>query len=144
MLNEETSDERPEIQPAFQIEHSRLRADGRNMTTGMTHAAADWSRPERTSREEQLRVARAGARLLYREGARRVWLFGSMAKGRRLGVHSDFDYATEGLPPGRYLGCLGVLLQEMPLPVDLVELESASPFLRARVASEGLLLPDEN
>jgi len=64
----------------------------------MIRALPAWPRPDRVERKEQLAVAAAGARLLYSRGARRVWLFGSIAKGRKLGVHSDFDFATEGLP----------------------------------------------
>lgn len=101
-----------------------------------------WPRPERIGHEEALAAAAEGADFLQQRGARQVWLFGSIAKGRRLGVHSDFDFATAGLPPDRYLNCLGVLLQTMPLPVDLVELESASEFLRERIFSEGVCLRD--
>src|SRR5437667_2996412 len=101
-----------------------------------------WHRAHAINREKQLAVAAEAARLLHRAGAKRVWLFGSVAKGRRLGVHSDFDFATEGLPPERYFGCLGALLQRLPLPVDLVELESASEMLRQRVLAEGMILPN--
>ena len=104
----------------------------------MNRTTYDWPRPARIGRKEQLEAASEGARLLYAAGANRVWLFGSVAKGRRLGVHSDFDFATEGLPPERYFGCLGTLLQRLPLPVDLVELESASEMLRQRVRAEGI------
>jgi predicted nucleotidyltransferase len=90
--------------------------------------------------EEQRELARLTADFLRGRGARCVWLFGSMAKGRKLGVHSDFDFAVEGLPPEMFLGALGTLLQILPLPVDLVEMESASPFLRERILSEGVLL----
>ena len=101
----------------------------------------NWPRPERVSRAEQLAAATEAAQFLYARGAQRVWLFGSIAKGRRLGVHSDFDFATEGLPPASYLNCLGTLLQKLPLPLDLVELESASEFFRQRILSEGIQLP---
>jgi len=104
-------------------------------------AVRNWPRPERVNREEQLAVAAEAAHFLYARGAHRVWLFGSIAKGRRLGVHSDFDFATEGLPTESYLNCLGTLLQKLPLPLDLVELESASEFLRQRIMSEGIFLP---
>ena len=77
---------------------------------------------------------------LRAQGARRVWLFGSLAKGRKPGVHSDFDFAVEGLPAERFLGSLGWLLQKLPRPVDLVEMESASDFLRERILADGLLL----
>ena len=100
-----------------------------------------WPRPERVGRQEQLATASEAAQFLYARGAERVLLFGSIAKGKRLGVHSDFDFATEGLPPANYLNCLGTLLQKMPLPLDLVELESASAFLRQRILAEGIPLP---
>ena len=104
----------------------------------MNRTTYDWPRPARIGRKEQLEAASEGARLLYAAGANRVWLFGSVGKGQMLGVHSDFDFATEGLPPERYFGCLGALLQRLPLPVDLVELESASEMLRQRVLAEGI------
>jgi predicted nucleotidyltransferase len=100
-----------------------------------------WPLPERVGHEEALAAATDGAQFLYRAGAHRVWLFGSIAKGRKLGVHSDFDFATEGLPPAKYLHCLGSLLMTMPLPVDLVELESASAMFRQRILDEGVVLP---
>ncbi len=104
-------------------------------------APRSWPRPERVEPAEQLTAADEAAQFLYRRGAKRVWLFGSIAKGRRLGVHSDFDFAVEGLPPASYLNCLGILLQKLPLPLDLVEWESASAFLRERILAEGILLP---
>lgn len=103
-----------------------------------------WPRPERIDPKEALAAASEGAVFLYERGARRVWLFGSIAKRKRLGVHSDFDFATEGLPSENYLSCLGTLLQTMPLPVDIVELESASEMFRQRILSEGILLPYAN
>jgi len=106
--------------------------------------AQRWLRAKPITREEQLAAAAAGARLLYEAGAERVWLFGSVAKRRRPGVHSDFDFATQGLPSDRYFNCLGELLQRLPLPVDLVELESASEPFRERILSEGIILPHAN
>lgn len=46
--------------------------------------------------------------------------------------------SIEGLPTERLVGCLGCLLQWLPLPVDLVDLESASPQLRDRIVKEGV------
>lgn len=89
---------------------------------------------------DDARAVREAAILLRDNGARAVWLFGSVAKGRAPTVHSDFDFAVEGLPAGRFLGCLGQLLQQLPRPVDLVDLDRASASLRARVRQEGILL----
>ena len=57
-------------------------------------------------------------------------------------MHTDFDFAVEGLAPGAFFGCLGTLLQLMPLPVDLVELETAPSALRSRILREGILLQE--
>lgn len=48
-----------------------------------------------------MELARRGAAYLYRSGARKVWVFGSVAKGRRLDFRSDIDFAVEGLASER-------------------------------------------
>jgi predicted nucleotidyltransferase len=98
---------------------------------------------ERT-RDEWMAVAREGARRLYRHGARRVWLFGSLARGRRLDARSDLDFAVEGLPPAKYLPALGELLQTLPCDVDLVEWERAPEGLRQNVERARILLANED
>ena len=59
-----------------------------------------------TLSDEDRAAVRFAARHLYSAGAQRVWLFGSLAKGRKPGVHSDFDFAVEGLPPEKLFGCV--------------------------------------
>ena len=93
-----------------------------------------------TLSDEDRAAVQFAARHLYSAGARRVWLFGSLAKGRKPGVHSDFDFAVEGLPPEKLFGCVGYLLQKLPQPVDIVEMECASEFLANRVREEGVEL----
>ena len=93
-----------------------------------------------TLNDEDRAAVQFAARHLYSAGARRVWLFGSLAKGRKPGVHSDFDFAVEGLPPEKLFGCVGHLLQKLPRPVDIVEMECASEFLAGRVREEGVEL----
>jgi predicted nucleotidyltransferase len=87
-----------------------------------------------TLSDEDRAAVQFATRHLYSAGARRVWLFGSLAKGRKPGVHSDFDFAVEGLPPEKLFGCVGHLLQKLPRPVDIVEMECASDFLCGRKA----------
>jgi predicted nucleotidyltransferase len=84
------------------------------------------------------------AQFLRRQGAAKVWLFGSLAKGRRPTVHSDFDFAVEGLPGERLFGSVGHLLQVLPRPVDVVELETCSDLLRQQVLEHGILLTNED
>lgn len=89
-------------------------------------------------------LARRGAALLYRDGAEKVWVFGSVAKGRRLDFRSDIDFAVEGLAPEKFLR-LGAELEELlAFAVDLVEIEKVRPALRAQIEGDGILLPREN
>lgn len=77
--------------------------------------------------------------LLAAQGARRVWLFGSLAWG---GVHegSDIDLATQGLAYEDLTRAQGELLQAAPCSADLVRIEEAPDSLAARIRSEGRLL----
>jgi uncharacterized protein len=99
--------------------------------------------PASLSRDDQQYI-RLAARFLREQGAKRVWLFGSLAKGRQPTVHSDFDFAVEGLPGDRLFGSVGHLLQILPRPVDIVEFENCSPLLRDQILEYGIILHDEN
>jgi predicted nucleotidyltransferase len=90
---------------------------------------------------EQIQLA---GHFLRKQGAAKVWLFGSLAKGKQPTVHSDFDFAVEGLPGDRLFGSIGHLLQVLPRPVDIVEIESCSPLLRQQILEHGILLSDED
>lgn len=82
-------------------------------------------------------LIQTAARVLLEEGAREVYVFGSMAEGRwRPG--SDLDLAVEGLPAARYYHAVGRLLRELRVPVDLLPLESESPLIRRLRASGSL------
>ena len=107
------------------------------------HDSAAHSLPASLSSEDQ-RYIRLAARFLREQGAKRVWLFGSLAKGRRPTVHSDFDFAVEGLPGDRLFGSVGHLLQILPRPVDVVEIESCPELLRNQIFEHGIVLDDEN
>ena len=89
-------------------------------------------------------LARRGAAFLYSHGAGRVWVFGSVAKGRRLDFRSDVDFAVEGLAPELFLR-LGAQLEELlDFPVDLVEIERADDVLRNQIIGHGILIPRED
>ena len=87
---------------------------------------------------------RLAAKFLREQGAQRVWLFGSLAKGCRPSDHSDFDFAVEGLPADRLFGSVGHLLQILPRSVDVVEFESCSRLLREQILEHGIVLDYEN
>ncbi len=101
--------------------------------------AAERERQERTHLAVQ--AAEACARLLVeRYGARRVYLFGSLATGRAGHACSDIDLAAEGLGRGRvYWRALAQLWARLPpgIELDLVPLEDADPELAERILKEG-------
>src|ERR1043165_4596788 len=97
--------------------------------------------PASLSSDDKQYIRLAG-KFLRKQGAKRVWLFGSLAKGRRPTVHSDFDFAVEGLPPDRLFGSVGHLLQVLPRPVDIVELECCSSLLRQQILEHGIILAE--
>jgi predicted nucleotidyltransferase len=99
--------------------------------------------PASVSSDDQRHI-RLAARFLREQGAKRVWLFGSLAKGRRPTVHSDFDFAVEGLPGDKLFGSVGHLLQVLPRDVDVVEFESCPPLLRQQILEHGIIIDDEN
>jgi predicted nucleotidyltransferase len=87
-------------------------------------------------------LARRGAAELYRLGAKRVWLFGSLAKGRTLDERSDLDFAVEGLPPELLFRAWSEVEALLECPIDLVEWERATASLRAVIERERVLLPE--
>lgn len=120
------------------------------MTEIQTYART-WRRrlaAERSRHRELAAAAHASlqgcARLLVDElGARRVYLFGSLAgQAGRFGPRSDIDLAVEGLAPELHWRALRALADELPpgLEVDLVPLEEAVPSLRRHVLESGELL----
>jgi uncharacterized protein len=109
-----------------------------------------WRRRWAEEREEDERLAeRARALLpvlakhLKAYGAKRVFLFGSLAEGR---FHrgSDIDLAAEGLPPGAVIYRAASELDELaaPFEVQLVPLEDADESLRRKVLERGVLVDD--
>lgn len=71
---------------------------------------------------------------------RRVWLFGSMAKGRRPDFRSDIDFAVEGLPAIAHYRALSQIDAAVSLPADLVRWEDADTTLRDQIRETGILV----
>jgi len=74
---------------------------------------------------------------------RRIWLFGSRARGEAR-ERSDIDLAIEAPEAGRreWLDVCRLVEEEADtlLPIDLIRLEDVSEGLRARVRAEGQVL----
>ena len=115
------------------------------VTVSIEEAAASWRRrdAERRARAGEragaLRSRLPAARrlLMERYQARRVILFGSLARGD-LTERSDVDLAVEGLRTDAYFTALADLTGLFDSPVDLVEIERATPSLLARLQYEGV------
>lgn len=77
------------------------------------------------------------ARILRAQGAREVYLFGSVAAGRARDV-SDVDLAVTGLPPERFFRALGLAADALDRPLTLVDLDEDTPFTRYLKAGQEL------
>ena len=96
-------------------------------------------------RAAALAAARRAADLLVRRyGARRVYLFGSLAGTGSVVFHpaSDIDLAVEGLPGEGFWEALVAVDAVMPRghAADVSELESVRPYIKAAVLERGVLL----
>ena len=101
----------------------------RRLEVARLEAGADRARRLRACLPEAVRRLRE-------RGARRVWLFGSLAEGRARAT-SDVDLGVEGLPDVGYFEVLGDMMGLFGCAVDLVRLEAASDSLRERILSSG-------
>ncbi|MBM3269206.1 MAG: nucleotidyltransferase domain-containing protein [Candidatus Sericytochromatia bacterium] len=83
----------------------------------------------------------AAERLATTLGARRIFLFGSLARGIRFDEHSDVDLAVEGIPPQRRFEAT-LLAEESGgrFAFDVVPIENAPDSLRERIEREGIRL----
>ena len=94
------------------------------------------------ARDRAMREARRLATILAQVyGARRVYLFGSLAKRDALFAEtSDIDLAVEGLASDCFYEALGDLLSRSTFMVDLKPLEAMPEFVRSHIGREGILL----
>ena len=80
------------------------------------------------SNEIETLIQRAAAELKS-AGAREIYVFGSAAKGTGEAA-SDLDLAVSGLPPSVFYR-IGARVSDLTgLPVDLIDLDSNTPFTR--------------
>jgi uncharacterized protein len=71
----------------------------------------------------------AAADLLRSMGATQVYVFGSATKGG-LRPDSDIDMAVSGLPSRIYFSAISRVSDLLGRPVDLVDLDDATPLVR--------------
>lgn len=91
--------------------------------------------------EEAKREASALANLLANEyGAKRVILFGSLARGDPQREDFDIDLAVEGIAPGRRFEAGGTLRLEASRRVHLVDLADVKGRMRDMIYTQGTVL----
>lgn len=99
--------------------------------------------PEQEKQREQLlRLVSQAAQLLKSQfGAEKVFLFGSLAHRSWFERHSDVDIAVLGLPQTNYWQAWK-MVEDMikDRPVDLVQIEEASPSLLRVIERDGIEL----
>lgn len=92
--------------------------------------------PDHCVRDRFLRIAADAARILYRAGAQRVWLCGSLAHGNHWDDASDVDYATIGLASAQREVVIAEIEQRVRRHADLICLEDTPSWLRAQITCE--------
>lgn len=69
------------------------------------------------------------AAVLKASGAKEVYIFGSAVRGTA-NEGSDVDFAIAGLPPQEFFKAMSAAGRSFPGPMDLVDLDEATPFVR--------------
>jgi len=94
-----------------------------------------------SARRLEAEVAAAIRSLSRWPGVRRIWLFGSAARGADcLDWRSDLDFAVEGMSDEVYCRAWAELDEAVQLPVDLVRWEVANSTLRDQIAQWGRII----
>lgn len=96
--------------------------------------------PGQVPLQAQTDVERAVTFLSRDPEVRRIWLFGSLAKGRTPDFRSDIDLAVQGLARDRALSTWAALDELLSLPPDLVRWEEANPALRDQIERWGIVV----
>ena len=89
------------------------------------------------ARAEAMRVAQ----VLVRDfGARRVYLYGSLAQEDRFRERSDVDLAVEGIASQRFFKVWAAAGAHSSVPIDLVDLDGVGETMRRLIMEYGELL----
>ena len=119
------------------------------ISTYREHLRQRLSRPLTKSELAELQKARAEAEqaaywLAKEKGARKIILFGSVARGWPLRHESDIDLAVEGMPAQDYFEIVGDMTTQSGRSIDLIRLEAVSGAFRNVILAEGIVLVHEH
>ena len=79
---------------------------------------------------------------LYKNGAREVYLFGSITDPQKFTEHSDIDIAVKGIPVERQLdleGRLEDILSGFEYDIIFLDVDGVREEIRERIAREAIL-----
>jgi predicted nucleotidyltransferase len=91
-------------------------------------------------RQRALKRLGGAITLLYAEGAKDVYVFGTVLKPQEFNEHSDVDIAARGVPEnkkGYIIRKLEEIFAEIPFDVVFVD-ESLRPEIREKIQKEGI------
>jgi len=94
--------------------------------------AARVARAQPLVREVRSRLSTESRALVERFGARRVWLFGSFARGNPTD-RSDVDIAVEGIAARDHFRAMAALARSLRRTVDLIRIEDLDSEDRDRL-----------
>jgi len=77
--------------------------------------------------------------ILRRHGARRIVLYGSLARGDYR-MDSDIDLCYEGIPSEDYFRTVAECIMQIPRRVCVVDIKDTRGLFRERIMSEGKVL----
>ncbi len=92
----------------------------------------------RRRRRARLAAHKAAELLRSEFGAKKVLLFGSLARRGGFTLWSDIDLAATGVPPTRFFEAVGAVSGlSAEFKLDLIDLEACSPTLYEKIMEEG-------
>jgi predicted nucleotidyltransferase len=99
-------------------------------------------RPREAVRRRAHAAARKAAELLKTKfGAKEVILLGSLARRGGFTLYSDIDLAERGILSDRYLTAMDTVLHlDSEFKIDLIDIKTCLPTLRAEIEKEGKAL----
>jgi predicted nucleotidyltransferase len=80
----------------------------------------------------------SAAQILKDAGCKECYIFGSIAQGCST-EKSDIDIAIRGLPPEKFFNVYGKIGRQVPVEIDLVDLDDGSRFSKKLETREEMI-----
>ena len=92
--------------------------------------------------EQLFNQARECASILYKLGAKRVWLFGSLAEldENKISERTDIDLAVDNMNYKKYLAAKSMIKNTTDFKVDVILLDRTNPGFRSEIINKRIFL----